>query len=303
MSSAEERAAWLREARFGVMTHYLADWIARRENERPSVEQWNELVDNFEVEAAGRAARIGRRALLSHHDRPELGLLSCRRTPRTIASSAASRAAARGATWWPICTSALRKRNIRFMVYLPAGRRTAIASAKKLQWQNGPHPNREFQAKWEQVIREWSTRWGERVAGWWFDGCYWPNTMYRGDESPNFESFAAAARAGNPNSIVAFNPGVFLACYSMSPHEDYTAGEINNVAGIEIRRQENGRLDGAQIHILSYLGERWGRRRAALCRQRRRRAGAATSGATTARSPGTCRSNRTAPSPSRSWRS
>ena len=156
------------------------------------------------------------------------------------------------------------------MVYLPAGAPNGDRDARtKLQWQNGPHPNREFQAMWEQVIREWSTRWGDKVTGWWFDGCYWPNTMYRGDEPPNFESFAAAARAGNPNSIVAFNPGVFLRVFSMSPHEDYTAGEINNVAGIEIRRQENGRLDGTQIHILSYLGERWGGGAAAL-RSRRR---------------------------------
>ena len=82
--------------------------------------------------------------------------------------------------------------------------------------------------------------------------------MYRGAESPNFESFAAAARAGNPRSIVAFNPGVFSRVHSITPHEDYTAGEINDVARIEIKRQANGRLDGAQIQILSFLGEKWG---------------------------------------------
>ena len=51
---AQDRAAWMGEARFGVMNHYLADWIARRENfegGRISVEQWNDLVDRFDVEA------------------------------------------------------------------------------------------------------------------------------------------------------------------------------------------------------------------------------------------------------------
>src|SRR6266480_3142230 len=52
-----DRAAWLKDARFGVMNHFLQDWIARRENMpggRMSVEQWNDLVDHFDVEAHAR---------------------------------------------------------------------------------------------------------------------------------------------------------------------------------------------------------------------------------------------------------
>src|SRR5438045_9542004 len=48
-----DRAAWLGEARFGVMNHYLEDWIARKENlpgRRMSVKRWNELVDAIDVE-------------------------------------------------------------------------------------------------------------------------------------------------------------------------------------------------------------------------------------------------------------
>ena len=37
---------------------------------------------------------------------------------------------------------------------------------------------------------EWSERWGNKIAGWWFDGCYWPNIMYQSCEAPNFGSFA-----------------------------------------------------------------------------------------------------------------
>ena len=101
-------------------------------------------------------------------------------------------------------------------------------------------------------------RWGRRVAGWWFDGCYWPNTMYRTEEAPNFASLAAAARAGNPDSIVAFNPGVVPRILSVTPHEDYTAGEINDPNRVEIRRGVDGRVDGTQVHVLSYLGRTWG---------------------------------------------
>jgi Alpha-L-fucosidase len=257
-SLAEDRAAWLREARFGVMTHYLADWIARREDERPSVERWNELVDNFDVEAlAEQLDTIGARYYLITIGQNSGYYLSPNATYDRFVGREPSRCSRRDLV--ADLHVALHKRNIPLMVYLPAGAPSGDREAReKLQWQSGPHPNREFQAKWEQVIREWSVRWGDKVVGWWFDGCYWPNTMYRDTTPPNFESFAAAARAGNPKSIVAFNPGVFARVFSMTPQQDYTAGEINDVARIEIKRQMNGKLDGTQIHILSFLGERWG---------------------------------------------
>ena len=117
------------------------------------------------------------------------------------------------------------------MVYLPAGAPDQDEVAmKKLEWTRGPARNANFQRKWEQVIAEWSTRWGAKVRGWWFDGCYWPNAMYRFCSPPNFASFAAAARQGNPESAVAFNPGVTFPVIAESEQEDYTAGEIDDAA-------------------------------------------------------------------------
>ena len=145
------------------------------------------------------------------------------------------------------------------MVYLPSGApgQDKVADAA-LEWRNGPYPNNEFQRNWEQVIREWSQRWGRKVAGWWFDGCYFPNSMYRSPEAPNFASFAAAARAGNPDAIVAFNPGVIYRILSLTPYEDFTAGEIDKPELVTVRRSAEGKMDGVQIHMLSYLGETWG---------------------------------------------
>ncbi|HTA94729.1 MAG TPA: hypothetical protein VK769_01255, partial [Verrucomicrobiae bacterium] len=155
---------------------------------------------------------------------------------------------------------ALQKRGIRLIVYLPAGapgRETDAVQA--LNYHRGANRNAEFQTKWEAIIRDWSLRWGTNVSGWWFDGCYWPNAMYRSATPPNFTSFAAAARAGNPNSVVAFNPGVVDRAMSMSPDEDYTAGEINDLDRAMIRRTgPDGYVDGAKVHFLSFLGETWG---------------------------------------------
>ena len=154
---------------------------------------------------------------------------------------------------------ALKKNGIKLIVYLPAGAPAGDkAACEALQWQNGPFPNKEFQQKWESVIREWSIRWGDKIAGWWFDGCYWPNTMYRSKTPPNFESFAIAAKAGNKKSVVAFNPGVVNRTISITPYEDYIAGEISNPKLMSLMRIFDGVVDGSQLQILSYLGERWG---------------------------------------------
>jgi hypothetical protein len=82
--------------------------------------------------------------------------------------------------------------------------------------------------------------------------------MYRSPDPPNFASFAAAARAGNPDSAVAFNPGVFYRMLSLTPSEDFIAGEIDQPELVQIRRGAGGKVDGTQIHILSYLGKSWG---------------------------------------------
>ena len=69
---------------------------------------------------------------------------------------------------------------------------------------------------------------------------------------------AAAARAGNPDSAVAFNPGVYNRLRSLTAYEDYLAGEINDPNAVDLRRSVDGRHDGVQVHVLSYLGQRWG---------------------------------------------
>jgi hypothetical protein len=256
---AEQRAAWLHDAKWGVMTHYLADWIARRERTQMSAERWNEMIDNFDVERlADQLASIGAGYYLITIGQNSGYYLSPNATYDRLVGIEPSKCSRRDLV--ADLSDALHDRGIPLLVYLPAGApggdRGAVAA---LDWRRGPDRNREFQLKWEEVVREWSTRWGDRVAGWWFDGCYWPNSMYRHPEPPNFASFAAAARAGNPKSIVAFNPGVYARILSITPHEDYTAGEINDPAGIEFSRVEDGRRDGTQLHILSYLGQTWGR--------------------------------------------
>lgn len=255
---AEDRAAWMKEAKWGVMNHYLADWTARRDGIGMNVDKWNELIDNFDVETlAKQIESVGAGYYLITIGQNSGYYLSPNSTYDKYVGIEPSKCSRRDLI--ADLSQALHKRGIRLLVYLPSGAPNGDSIAKeKLQWQNGPYRNLEFQLKWQQIITEWSLRWGDKIDGWWFDGCYWPNAMYRSPESPNFATFAAAARAGNPESIVAFNPGVIPRILSVTPYEDYTAGEINDLERVEIRRSADGKIDGAQVQILSYLGDKWG---------------------------------------------
>jgi hypothetical protein len=254
-------AAWMHDAKLGVMTHYLADWIARRDdpaNRAMSVARWNELVDHFDVEAlAAQIESTGARYLIFTIGQNSGYYCSPNSAYDRIVGINPSKCAHRDLI--ADLAKALSKRGIRLIVYLPAGAPSGDRQAReKLQWQPGAHPNREFQLHWEQIIREWSNRWGTQVHGWWFDGCYWPNTMYRSADPPNFASFAAAARAGNPGSAVAFNPGVVYRTISITPDEDFIAGEIDQPDKHTIKRAAGGLADGTRLHMLSFLGQRWG---------------------------------------------
>ena len=257
-SNKKDRAVWMQQARWGVMTHYLADWKARELDIEINVEKWNQLIDDFDAEGLARQVEsVGAGYYLITIGQNSGYYLAPNATYDRFVGIRPSRCSRRDLV--ADLYEALHKRGIRLMVYLPSGAPAQDrAAADALKWQRGGHRNLEFQLKWEQVIREWSLRWGRKVSGWWFDGCYWPNSMYRHPEAPNFASFAAAARAGNPESVVAFNPGVYNRLRSLTPYEDYLAGEINDPNAVDLRRAVDGRHDGVQVHVLSYLGRRWG---------------------------------------------
>ncbi len=256
---AADRADWMREARWGVMTHYLADWRAQVDREPAGVEHWNDLIEHFDVERlADQLKSAGAGYYLITIGQNSGYYLAPNPTYDKLTGVTPSKCARRDLI--SELYEPLAKRGIKLMVYLPAGAPGQDRAAREaLEFHPGPNRNREFQQKWEQVIADWSKRWGNKVVGWWFDGCYWPNTMYRSPEAPNFTSFAAAARAGNPKSAVAFNPGVIGRLISVSPDEDYTAGEVNEPDKVLIRRVIDGKMDGEVPQVLSFLGATWGK--------------------------------------------
>jgi F5/8 type C domain len=160
--------------------------------------------------------------------------------------------------------NALSTKGIKLMLYLPSSPANCDAQAAQgfgytpsvsgANCNDGPVSLSTAQ-KWAEVIQEWSDRYGSKVAGWWFDGAYSWRFSSAGEREQVFQLYANAAKHGNPNSIVAFNPGEGAGAFiHYTDNEDYTAGEMVNLFGIT---PSSRWLNGSQWHELTYLAANW----------------------------------------------
>ena len=256
------------EKGWGLMFHYLdADSPAdSKEHSRTTAEEWNARVDGFDTGLLRGQLRqlqpgwviwtVGQNS--GHYCAPNEAY-------DAIVGHHPSKCARRDLV--ADIGRMLREQGIRLIVYVPSGAPEADPQAReRLQWAPA-HPTpgvtverqAEFQRMWERILREWSLRWGDMVSGWWIDGCYAPDAMYRHADAPNFSSLAGALRAGNPHAAVAFNGGVKTPIQRLDEVEDYTAGECD--IGLPIFRDHvpwGHERTAAQFHALSFLGAGWG---------------------------------------------
>ncbi len=151
--------------------------------------------------------------------------------------------------------NAIHPKGIKLMVYLTGQVPNADRQGQKafgLEQKGGDRLiDIAFAQKWSKVFQEWSVRYGDKVSGWWVDGCYrWIN--FNEDIA---RIYLDALHQGNPNAPVAFNPGV---CRNEWNTSEYTAGEINlPFSESEVKGQWK---NGAQNQILTFIGDRWGSR-------------------------------------------
>lgn len=249
-----------------MFTHYLADSASNLQAIDLSVDDWNRRIDAFDVEGlAQQLAEAHVPYFVITLGQNSGFYLSPNTTYDAIVGRQPSRCAKRDLI--ADLAHALSAYNIRLMAYLPGGAPAADAQAKlKLE---GAIDERwsVLQRNWEAVVREWSLRWGKSLSGWWIDGPY-ELKKYQYADAPNYRSFAEALKAGNSDSIVSFNNGLRLPLYSITEYEDYTPGEIERELPVapgclpDYSRLSNfdRYLDGAQLHVLTIMGEWWGKR-------------------------------------------
>jgi alpha-L-fucosidase len=266
---------WFHNAGWGVFCHYLGAPASSAGGKELTADDWNRQVDNFDVvRLASQLERTGTKYFFITIGQNSGHYCAPNETYDSIVGIKPSKCSRRDLI--SDLYDVLSPKGIKLMVYLPSGAPAADVDAmKRLEWEwgfEGPWPTNwngkrtgkrliSFQRKWEAIIREWSLRWGEKICGWWIDGCYFADEMYRFSDEPNFKSFSAALKAGNPNSIIAFNPGVLVPIIRHTEYEDFTAGEISNAFPVCPGRW----VENAQYHILSYLGNSWGQGEPRFC--------------------------------------
>jgi hypothetical protein len=237
-------ADWLKDARLGVFMHFL-----------PGDPQGLAKVDDFDVPAVTRQLKAMGASYFILTLGQNSGFFN---TPNAVYDQVVGIAPGERCSRRDLPLDlhrALQPAGIPLMLYLPCQTPNADRRAQRAfglpEGRRDQPLTEEFAHQWAKVIHEWSSRYGDKVAGWWFDGGY---QHIRFSESIA-RIYADAVKRGNPKAIVTFNPGIRLVRHTRA--EDYTAGELNEPFTV---LPASRWVDGSQWHALTYLGSAWGRR-------------------------------------------
>jgi len=241
---------WFRDAGWGVFVHYLWDvqCVGDRINTQDGTTDWDACVMEFDTERfADDIAETGAGyVIFTMHQRTRY-LIAPNKRFDELTGYAPGQACSTRDLVADLYTS-LHKRGIPLMLYWTGdGPRQDKKASDGLGGWHGKITD-EYVRNWASVVAEYGNRYGDKVVGWWVDGCY----GHIGYDQEKLGVLAKGLKAGNPKRIIAMNPGVALKAYSK--HEDYMCGEMNSFGTVP----ESRFVDGEQWHILSYLGSRWG---------------------------------------------
>ncbi|MCD6351531.1 MAG: hypothetical protein J7M26_05385, partial [Armatimonadetes bacterium] len=241
---------WFYEAGYGVFVHYLAGLQNNRELIHSLGRQtsWDEAVREFDTERfAQTMADVGAGYVIFTVMQISRFMIAPNATFDRITGYKPGEACATRDLIEDLYRS-LSRRHIPLMLYYTGdGPRGDPRAAAAFGWKT-PVTD-DFVHKWASVAAEYGQRYGPKVRGWWVDGCY----RWLGYNDDKLAILAQGLRAGDPDRILAFNPGVERHVNPYSSHEDYTCGEQNKFFDMPTSRF----VKGEQWHILAPLGPRW----------------------------------------------
>jgi len=250
-------ADWFRDAGFGIMVHYLKDAIVPGAGSK----EWNDAVNSFNVERfASQASEAGTGFVMFTLGQNSGYYCSPNATFDSIVGVKPGELCSKRDLPMDLMEE-LKKHHIPLILYLPAN--PPISNklvSKKFRYSFGKDTaTSQFnQPILENMIREWSLRYGNGVKGWWFDGLYTWNGIRstRMDMSlkHNISTHTLAAKAGNKQSLVTYNYG-FGKIHVNTPYCDYSSGEKQTIDEFPTGRWVE---DGVQWFLFTYLGEKWG---------------------------------------------
>ncbi len=238
---------WMLDAKWGMFTHYLPHHPSDKLPDHMTGDLWTKKVNSFDVPRFGQQ--------LSELNAPYFFITisqkpgwycSPNRTFEELFPENVGRITERDLV--QELADELVPRGIRMCVYLHNHARCAAP---------------EEHAMLQQVIREWSDRWGKSISAWWIDGGVFDDGIDR------YEAYTDAYRSGNPDALIAYNTGPIGMTRELkepaTEYEDYTAGETNwhlPVSGFRPWDEKEYYLgpdiSGDQLHFLTFMGDFWG---------------------------------------------
>ncbi|MBQ8209509.1 MAG: hypothetical protein IJZ35_02865 [Clostridia bacterium] len=237
----------LYNCKFGVFTHYIGAFYFNLEPNHGK--EWNAMIENIDVKKlAYDISRTGAGYYFITLMQRCRYMLTPNATFDKIAKTKSGEACPTRDII-PELADELAKYNIDLYLYFTGdgpfkdfwiGRRFGLTRHGKNVIKD------KFVMRWASVLEEYSVRYGDKVKGWWIDGCY----RKLGYTDAQLQLLADAARKGNPDAIVAMNNGLNPTLVKQHPDEDFTAGEFEDFRYVPDKRF----FDGAQAHILAPLG-------------------------------------------------
>ena len=272
---------WFSEAGHGIFVHYLngiqnACTDSGRCNSGGKNTSWSECVAEFDTEAFARDAHAtGARYVIVTMMQATQYLLAPNAAYDNFTGYKPGEACAKRDLVLDLSAS-LSKQGLKLLLYWTGdGPRADPQAANGTGWawpMPDMKPAPEFLRRWAAVLREYAVRYGERVSGWWIDGCH----AWRGYDETNLRGYHDAIRAGNPKALIALNnmpqnpidqpARNWSNGGEVSSWEDFTTGESNDFTDVPTSRWVTGTVVGAdgtsrkvtvQWHALAFLGKTW----------------------------------------------
>ena len=216
------RATWMAQGGYGLMTHYLISPKGGTPQERTA--DLDRIVDHFDLStymwqfdessADWLIFTLGQgTGYLSSHNE-DIDKLEGGFTPRRDLLTEIG--------------EQLHRRGKKMIVYFPGAHTAADPTVKRLLGLGSAG----YSDRHNDFIRRYSLKLGRLCDGWWFDSC-------GAQDEAAWTKEMEACRAGNPTSVVAFSGAEFCASGGrikpICPIEDYHAGEIHLLEDGKIR--------------------------------------------------------------------
>jgi hypothetical protein len=146
----------------------------------------------------------------------------------------------------------LEKRGIKFLLYINSPVLTMLGDIGTNGFYKLGSSEERFTEIHRNVLSEMGSRYGDKLAGYWFDSWYQSLAAY--PDIP-IDAIYRYCKVGNPDRITAFNFWVFPV---LTPWQDYWAGELDSLQyPFTSRYIQRGAGAGLQAHGLLSLLPSW----------------------------------------------